>query len=77
MFKYEMHCHTNAVSKCGRSTPEDMVKAYYGTTLIEADATNQTTAPSDPSRLTDLTISQYHIKSGQSSYSLKCRRSYY
>lgn len=29
MFKYEMHCHTNAVSKCGRSTPEEMVKAYY------------------------------------------------
>lgn len=29
MFKYEMHCHTSAVSKCGRSTPEEMVKAYY------------------------------------------------
>ncbi len=29
MFKYEMHCHTNAVSKCGLSTPEEMVQAYY------------------------------------------------
>ena len=28
MFKYEMHAHTNAVSRCGLSTPEEMVKAY-------------------------------------------------
>ena len=38
------------------------VKAYYGTTLIEADATNQTTSPSDPSRLTDLTRSKLGVR---------------
>ena len=29
MFKYEMHCHTNAISKCAISTPLEMVQAYY------------------------------------------------
>lgn len=29
MFKYEMHCHTNAVSKCAVSTPSEMVRAYF------------------------------------------------
>ena len=29
MFKYEMHCHTSAVSKCAISTPSEMVQAYY------------------------------------------------
>lgn len=38
------------------------VKAYYGTILIEADATNQTTSPSDPSRLTDLTRSKLGVR---------------
>ncbi len=28
MYKYELHAHTNAVSKCAFSTPEEMVKAY-------------------------------------------------
>lgn len=28
MYKYEMHAHTNAVSRCGLSTPEEMVTAY-------------------------------------------------
>lgn len=28
LFKYEMHAHTNAVSRCGLSTPEEMVTAY-------------------------------------------------
>ena len=38
------------------------VKAYYGTILIEADATNQTTSPNDPSRLTDLTRSKLGVR---------------
>ena len=29
MYKYEMHCHTSVVSLCGRSTPEEMVQAFY------------------------------------------------
>ena len=29
MYKYEMHCHTNSVSLCASSTPEDMVRAHY------------------------------------------------
>lgn len=29
MYKYEMHCHTNVVSKCAVSTPSEMVQAYY------------------------------------------------
>ncbi len=29
MYKYDMHCHTSAVSKCGRSSPEEMVMAYH------------------------------------------------
>ena len=29
MFKYEMHSHTSAVSLCARSSPSEMVQAYY------------------------------------------------
>lgn len=46
---------------CGSGKHKN-VKAYYGTTLIEADATNQTTSPSDPSRLTDLTRSKLGVR---------------
>ena len=46
---------------CGHGKHKN-VKAYYGTTLIEADATNQTTSPSDPSRLTDLTRSKLGVR---------------
>lgn len=46
---------------CGNGKHKN-VKAYYGTTLIEADATNQTTSPSDPSRLTDLTRSKLGVR---------------
>ncbi len=27
-FRYEMHCHTNAFSACGKSTPEEMVRKF-------------------------------------------------
>ena len=55
---------------CG-SGKHKSVKAYYGTTLIEADATNQTTSPSDPSRLTDLTRSKLGVRpAGFSAYEL-------
>lgn len=27
-FLYEMHCHTNAFSACGKSTPEEMVRKF-------------------------------------------------
>ena len=46
---------------CGNGKHKN-VKAYYGTTLIEADATNQTTSPNDPSRLTDLTRSKLGVR---------------
>lgn len=53
---------------CGSGKHKN-VKAYYGTTLIEADATNQTTSPSDPSRLTDLTRSKLGVRpAGFSAY---------
>lgn len=29
MYKYEMHCHTSAVSLCGSATPEEKVQAYF------------------------------------------------
>ncbi len=55
---------------CGKEKHKN-VKAYYGTTLIEADATNQTTSPSDPSRLTDLTRSKLGVRpAGFSAYEL-------
>lgn len=28
LYKYELHCHTCAVSKCGRVSPEEVVKMY-------------------------------------------------
>ncbi len=28
MFKYELHCHTSLVSKCGKKTPEEQVEFY-------------------------------------------------
>lgn len=28
-YKYEMHCHCNKCSACGKSTPEEMAIAYY------------------------------------------------
>lgn len=46
---------------CGKGRHKN-VKAYWGTTLIEADATNQTTAIDDPSRLTDLTRSKLGVR---------------
>ena len=55
---------------CGSGKHKN-VKAYYGTTLIEADATNQTTSPSDPSRLTDLTRSKLGVRpAGFNAYEL-------
>ena len=28
LFKYELHCHTGCVSRCGRVEPEEIVKLY-------------------------------------------------
>lgn len=38
------------------------VVAFFGTTMIEADATNQTTTYDDPSRLTDITRSKLGVR---------------
>ena len=46
---------------CGKGKHKN-VKAYYGTMRIDADATNQTTSPDDPSRLTDLTRSKLGVR---------------
>jgi predicted metal-dependent phosphoesterase TrpH len=29
MYKYETHCHSSQCSRCGRSTSQELVKAYY------------------------------------------------
>ena len=46
---------------CGKGKHKS-VRAFFGTTMIEADATNQTTSPDDPSRLTDLTRSKLGVR---------------
>lgn len=46
---------------CGKGKHKS-VRAFFGTTMIEADATNQTTSPEDPSRLTDLTRSKLGVR---------------
>lgn len=28
LYKYELHCHTGCVSRCGRVEPEEIVKLY-------------------------------------------------
>ena len=35
-YKYELHCHTGAVSRCGRVEPEKIVEMYVeaGTTVL-------------------------------------------
>ncbi len=51
-FKTELHCHTAAVSRCGRVEPEDIVEIYLRagyTTLVVTDHINeQTFSPSAP-----------------------------
>ncbi len=46
---------------CGKGKHK-FVRAFYGTNVIEADATNQTTSVDDPSRLTDLTRSKLGVR---------------
>ena len=62
----ELYAHL--LQKCGYEAyvtgkgKHKKVIAFFGTTMIEADATNQTTSPDDPSRLTDLTRSKLGVR---------------
>ncbi len=66
-YKYELHCHTNMVSQCGRVAPKDIValykaKGYSGIVVTEhySPLTFGLNSYYKPQRLVDFYLSSYY-----------------